>query len=329
MQPFIHRTLNSFFALTICFVANTHAQSSSIAVSSSNSNTICFAKSEIKCFDANSSKALWSEKLNSDASEFYLDDGALIIADYQTLSNYLPDSGKLQWKTQFDSPIFPPTVVGESIFISDRDGAIFRVNKASGQALWSTTLDSGWNYIAANDANRLIAVGQDHKLRSFSANNGLLLYTFMLDQEPVYKPRMLNARELLVSTFANTTSSINTDTGTVNWQVKTDAPVFQSLIIGKRIIESSMDGSITAREIKNGRKIWKRKEFSSANFRVFADSNFVVAVDERGILHVFEINDGEPFDGFDTNNRQVLFPILHNSRLLNIADNGLLFTMKQ
>ncbi len=287
-----------------------------------NANTICIANRNLSCVDADNGYLLWSIKLAGDGNEFYLDDNALIISDARLLTNYHPRTGAVRWKITFDVPIFPPTIDKNSVFISGEKGLVSRIDKQTGHQRWSRNIGSGWLYSTTGHSKSLTVVGQDHKMHVLAKDDGAILGKFELGQEPVYQPLISDDEQLIVSTFANKTLAMDPETGKPLWKANTVAPVFRVLSAGDKLIEATMDGTITVRSARSGEQIWSHKPFQTPNFKLSLDTLILAAVNQAGKFLVFELATGAVLHQSQLSAQSSFAPILRDKQLLLVASSG-------
>ncbi|MFN2497760.1 MAG: PQQ-binding-like beta-propeller repeat protein [Pyrinomonadaceae bacterium] len=168
-----------------------------------------------------------------------------------------------------------PAVVGDVLFIGSCAGMFYAINKTTGQVQWSYDIRKDGNQVSFHGdplvTNELILIGTDRSCDpegvghayAFERDTGKVRWKYRSTSVPT-DILQLNSN-VYFGSFQDNWSSVNLDTGGLNWSFSTGAtnkdcdPPKAPVADNNRLYIAGLDRIIYSLDASSGRVIWKRK----------------------------------------------------------------------
>lgn len=168
----------------------------------------------------------------------------------------LPERLELLWRYEVPQGSFEatPVIVDQVVFLGDLDGTLHAIDLQSGQAKWTTKIESGFSASPAYSAGRVLLGDYDGKMHCVDAQTGKSLWTFDTKAE------------------INSSVSFHAD----------------------HVLFGSQDATLYCLTLAEGQLVWKQslQDQIRCSPTIVAERCFVAGCD--GALHIINVNTGEP-----------------------------------
>lgn len=155
-------------------------------------------------------------------------------------------------------PSGAPVVVGSSLIVPLRTGAITAHNLADGAVRWTVPL-TPVKPLAADDRRVYVADGE--RLHALMAVDGTVAWRVVAGR-PMTAPPLAHAGWVLLAA-AGDLIAIRAEDGTVVWRKSLGPIEFQPALDGDLLVVSMVDGRLIALDLKDGSERWSRDLHSS------------------------------------------------------------------
>ena len=197
-----------------------------------------------------------------------------------------------------------PTVAGDLLFIGSCAGTFYAINKTTGQVHWSYDIrQDGRQQSFHGDplvTDDLILIGTDRScdpegvghLYAFERASGKVRWKYRSTSVPTDIVQL--GSNVYFGSFQDKWSSVNLQTGSLNWSFSTDTPnpdcafVKSPVAAENRLFFTGLDGAVYSLDTLSGRVMWKRKLMAATSTSlVFRDKTLYVGTTDQ---HVYRLN---------------------------------------
>jgi outer membrane protein assembly factor BamB len=157
--------------------------------------------------------------------------------------------------------IFSPALAGNTVVVASADGAIARVDAATGKVLWRIKADTRLTAGVGTDGNVIVVGGAKGMLLCFDMN-GKLLWKMQLSSEILSSP-VVAENTVVARTIDNRIVAYDAATAERKWVVQRTAPpltlrVAPGLVVaGKDVIVAQPAGKLASLIVANGAPRWE------------------------------------------------------------------------
>jgi outer membrane protein assembly factor BamB len=157
--------------------------------------------------------------------------------------------------------IFSPALAGNTVVVASADGAIARVDAATGKVLWRIKADTKLTAGVGTDGNVIVVGGAKGMLLCFDMN-GKLLWKMQLSSEILSSP-VVAENTVVARTIDNRIVAYDAATAERKWVVQRTAPpltlrVAPGLVVaGKDVIVAQPAGKLASLIVANGAPRWE------------------------------------------------------------------------
>jgi outer membrane protein assembly factor BamB len=157
--------------------------------------------------------------------------------------------------------VFSPALAGNTVIVAANDGAIARVEAATGKVLWRVKADTKLTAGVGTDGNVIVVGGEKGMLLCFDMN-GKLLWKMQLSSEILSSPVVAEGM-VVARTIDNRIVAYEVATGDKKWTVQRVAPpltlrVAPGLVVAnKDVIVAQPAGKVASLIIANGAPRWE------------------------------------------------------------------------
>lgn len=157
--------------------------------------------------------------------------------------------------------IFSPALAGNTVIVAAADGAIARVDAATGKALWRIKADTPLTAGVGTDGNVIVVGGAKGMLLCFDMN-GKLLWKMQLSSELLSSP-VVTEGIVVARTIDNRIVAYDAATADRKWVVQRTAPpltlrVAPGLVVAnKDVIVAQPAGKLASLIVSNGAPRWE------------------------------------------------------------------------
>ena len=196
-----------------------------------------------------------------------------------------------------------PTVAGDLLFIGSCAGTFYAINKTTGQVQWSYNIRrDGKQQSFHGDPlviGDLILIGTDYNCEpdgighvyAFERNSGRVRWKYRSTSVPTDIVRL--GSNVYFGSFQDRWSSVNLQTGGLNWSFSTDtpnrdcAPIRSPVAVENRLFFAGLDGFIYSLDAATGRVVWKRRLAAAPSTSlVFGDRSLYVGTTDQRIYRL-------------------------------------------
>jgi outer membrane protein assembly factor BamB len=149
------------------------------------------AKGSIYGLDGETGNVLWRQHIGRDLQNdpIRISDAAtsdILVMQTSQMRRLTGENGKLQWRSEFSSPVFQPYVDGEEIYITARDGNVVNLDAVTGQAKWSTKIPQPIQVAPGSGMGKsiLYVFGESSNLYILSRSDGSCKQVYYLGHRP-------------------------------------------------------------------------------------------------------------------------------------------------
>ena len=168
-----------------------------------------------------------------------------------------------------------PTVAGDLLFIGSCAGTFYALDKTTGQVRWSYDIRKDGKQVSFHGdplvTGDLILIGTDYNCEpdgighvyAFERDSGKVRWKYRSTSVPTDIVQL--GSKLYFGSFQDKWSSVNLQTGGLNWSFSTGAPnkncdLPKAAVTDKnRLFITGLDGVIYSLDVSSGRVSWKRK----------------------------------------------------------------------
>jgi outer membrane protein assembly factor BamB len=156
---------------------------------------------------------------------------------------------------------FSPTLVDNSVLVAGADGALARVEVATGRELWRVRATSGLSSSAGSDGT-IIAIGADKGGLLTYDMNGKPLWTAQVSSEVLSAP-LVSQGVVVVRSIDNRIVAFDAATGAQKWTVQRVAPVLTlrnapgMVVTGKDVLIAQPGGKLLSITLATGAQRWE------------------------------------------------------------------------
>ncbi len=157
--------------------------------------------------------------------------------------------------------VFSPALAGNTVIVAANDGAIARVEAATGKVLWRIKADTKLTAGVGTDGNVIVVGGEKGTLLCFDMD-GKLLWKMQLSSEILSSPVVAEGM-VVARTIDNRIVAYEVGTADKKWTVQRVAPpltlrVAPGLVVaGKDVIVAQPAGKVASLIIANGAPRWE------------------------------------------------------------------------
>lgn len=168
-----------------------------------------------------------------------------------------------------------PTVVGDLLFIGSCAGTFYAINKTTGQLQWSYDIRKDGKQVSFHGdplvTGDLILIGTDHNcvpdgighVYAFERNSGKVRWKYRSISVPTGIVQL--GSNVYFGSFQDNWSSVNLQTGGLNWSFSTgatndDCAAIKSPVVAEnRLFFAGLDGVVYSLNAASGQVMWKRR----------------------------------------------------------------------
>ncbi|MEO7496999.1 MAG: outer membrane protein assembly factor BamB, partial [Massilia sp.] len=168
------------------------------------------------------------------------------------------------WKLEIGKSLgytFSPTLIENSVLVAGAEGAIARVEAATGRELWRIKAGSGLSSSAASDGTLIAIGGAKGMLLTFDMN-GKALWKAQVSSEVLSAP-VVGQGLVVVRSVDNRIVAFDAKTGDKKWTVQRVAPALTlrnapgMIIAGKDVIVAQPGGKLLSLVLATGAPRWE------------------------------------------------------------------------
>jgi eukaryotic-like serine/threonine-protein kinase len=197
-----------------------------------------------------------------------------------------------------------PTVAGDLLFIGSCAGTFYAIDKATGRVRWSYDIHKDGKQVSFHGdplvTGDLILIGTDHNcipdgvghVYAFEKDSGKVRWKYRSTSVPTDIVRL--GSNVYFGSFQDKWSSVNLQTGGLNWSFSTGAPnndcaaIKAPVAAENRLFFAGLDGVIYSLDATSGRVSWKRKLAAppSTSLAIWGKTLYVGTTDQ----HIYRLN---------------------------------------
>ena len=168
------------------------------------------------------------------------------------------------WKVEIGKAMgytFSPTLVDNSVLLAGAEGAIARVDAATGRELWRINAASGLSSSAGSDGTMIAIGGEKGRLLTFDMN-GKALWSAQVSSEVLSAP-LVSQGVVVVRSIDNRIVAFDAVTGKQKWTVQRVAPVLTlrnapgMVVTGKDVLIAQPGGKLLSLILATGAPRWE------------------------------------------------------------------------
>ena len=168
------------------------------------------------------------------------------------------------WKLDIgkaDSYTFAPALVGNTLVVAGADGAIARVEAATGNQLWRIKADTGLTAGVGSDGNLIVVGGAKGAVLTYNMD-GKLLWTAQASSEILSSP-VVGQGMVVVRSVDNRVVGFDAKTGEKKWTVQRVSPPLSlrispgMTVVDKDVIIAQPGGKLLALNLTTGAPRWE------------------------------------------------------------------------
>ncbi|GAP20043.1 PQQ-binding-like beta-propeller repeat protein [Leptolinea tardivitalis] len=202
-----------------------------------------------------------AEGTNMYASAPALLNGSLYVGDYSSQFHSIDPTTRLQKWVKKDATgrfIASPVMIDDLILAPNADGHLYAYN-SNGEVRWKFAASNGIWSTPVTDGKTVFISSMDRKLYAIDPGaEGKVLWTVDLGGSVVFSQVLGKDGNLYIGTLNNEIFSIASDSGKINWQVKTSGGVWSPVVVDNdKIFAGDQSGKVFALSSKDGSKIWE------------------------------------------------------------------------
>jgi outer membrane protein assembly factor BamB len=155
-----------------------------------------------------------------------------------------------------------PTVVGERIYVADRNGSVWALKLDDGKPVWRTKTGLMISAATGVGGGLVLAGSSDGELVALDAETGKQRWRVAVPSEVLSVPQVSDGT-VVVQTVDGAGSGLDADDGTRRWVYDRSVPVLTlrgtstPLLGGGVALAGFANGEVVALEIASGREVWK------------------------------------------------------------------------
>jgi outer membrane protein assembly factor BamB len=156
---------------------------------------------------------------------------------------------------------FSPAVAGTSVIVAGGDGAIARVDGATGKAVWRVKAPTALSAGVGTDGNMIVVGGVKGAVHAFDMD-GKFMWTRQASSEVLSAP-VVGEGIVVVRSFDNRIVGLDAKTGEKKWTVQRPSPPLTirnapgMVVAGKDVIVAQPGGKLVALILANGAPRWE------------------------------------------------------------------------
>jgi outer membrane protein assembly factor BamB len=160
-----------------------------------------------------------------------------------------------------DGFVFSPALAGQSVFVAAADGAIARLDAATGRQQWRINAGTGLSAGVGADESMLVVGGQKGVLLAFDAD-GKAMWKTQASSEILSIP-VIGQGVVVTLTLDNRVVGYDAKTGEKKWTVQRVAPPLTlrnapgMVVVGKDVIVAQPGGKLVALALATGALRWE------------------------------------------------------------------------
>lgn len=255
---------------------------------------VYLAHQGLLCFDLAVMDSCWQRHdiQTTLTDEPVLTTDTVLLGTSTGLSAYNVSDGSLRWQHNGSSRFFKPSADSTTVYAGSEDGTLFALRLTDGTVHWQRKFD-GWVYAPAITKNNIVIAGQEPLIRALNPATGNTLWEYSLAQEAVHYPVYAAMTDsAIVTDFSGAVWAFNAATGALQWQQQDSSPSNSPMLAGTRLYFRTFAGPVLARDVYDGRELWRNTEHLSAQ-PLAAAGNHLFTVDEYGAVAVLSSSTGK------------------------------------
>jgi outer membrane protein assembly factor BamB len=156
---------------------------------------------------------------------------------------------------------FTPAVVGNTVLLAGADGALARVDSATGNPLWRIKTPVGLTAGVGTDGNMIVVGGAKGQVMTYDMD-GRALWTAQASSEVLTSP-VIGEGIVVVRSIDNRIVGLDAKTGAKKWTVQRVSPPLLlriapgMLVVGKEVIIAQPGGKLLALTLETGAPRWE------------------------------------------------------------------------
>ncbi len=213
----------------------------------------------LTCLNLINGKVVFTRKLrDSETSPILAGDDLFVSERMGTLFNLNRFRGDTTWVHRFDSQIYSePAVDDEVVVIGTADGVLHCLERATGEIRWEIATD-GTIYAQPLIEDRVYCGSADGKLYVFDRNDGSVVWYFEA-AGPIHTTPALAGDQLIFGSDDRNIYCLNSRDGGMLWTYDTEAIVQASPVIAGKSVVVANSGGVIAQLDLEGNLLWQHE----------------------------------------------------------------------
>ena len=237
--------------------------------------------------------------------------------------------GGIMWQSDVGVFFGHPIVVGERLYVVNKDFSVYCLNADSGAVQWSVPTGDLMYHTMAYEDGRLYVIRtrkegrKDGTLFCLNAKDGSTLwqYKFEVDTQTFTAPLTVGGHLYIAN--ENTLYCMDSIKGTVEWrfegpQTWLSAP---TLIDGKLLI-GSLDHKLYCVSANDGKELWDFETGGSVYAGAAAEDGFVYLASHDHNIYCLDLKEGKKVWEFETGGCVAGAPAVSHGRIYGGSDDG-------
>jgi len=233
---------------------------------------------------------------------------ALIIYDF--------DSRKAQPVEGFAYSIASPVVWQEKIIFASLDGSLICLNSNTLEQEWKSELDGKIISSPAFDGRQLYVITQNGILRSYSLDEGEVVWSRNLNENFKISP-LITDDALYIAGFSGSLYKIDKNKGDILQKIDLGKPVHTALSTdGEKILAVTPDAVLRLYDSSLKNLFWQQKLDAPVMVPAVITNNMVIAGTAQKSFFLLDLENGSILQELKLKGRQASMPIIHKDRLV-------------
>jgi len=233
---------------------------------------------------------------------------AFIIYDF--------DSRKAQSVEGFAYSSASPVVWQDKIIYASLDGSLICINANTLEHEWKSELGGKIISSPAFDGRQLYVITQNGILRSYSLDEGEVLWSRHI-KESFYISPMITDDALYIAGFAGSLYRIDKSEGDILQKIDLGKPVRTALSTdGERILAITPDAVLRLYDSSLKNLIWQQKLDAPAVVPALITNNLVIIGTTQKSFYLLDLNSGSILQEMKLKGRQASLPVFYKDKLV-------------
>ncbi len=162
----------------------------------------------------------------------------------------------------FGFALLKPEYYGESLFVADRSGKVFRLDSGNGTVIWQADLDQEiFSGVGVNE-NLVVVTHDNGSVTGLHADNGSIAWVVSIKRQ-ISAIAAIGEGRVILRTANGLIIGLNAKTGDIVWQVEKATPLLSMhgdstpVITHDAVLVGLSSGKLIANNVVNGRDYWE------------------------------------------------------------------------